>query len=277
MEFPHATKRSIGIFTLLSTSSAFTRPSFVYNTCGILSKVASFRRDEITTIAIAAKPTKWDNLVDEDEDDDEEDDFSPRIPPDMTYIPRNVKRQHEHFWSIRQVGGKEMTNDVYVREPGEETFWYTGKVARVTDVTLEQAVARQWPLIEQHAANLRPIELFPSRGRLEVWTAPGDSELEVAYNRPTLQMKKMEKNVDGADTVKNSLIGFQGEVYQKGEEGFRSWRTEDGFPARPEINPGGENRPPTDEEMAQLQRELEGKDINEIYEEQERRKAEGTY
>ena len=170
-----------------------------------------------------------------------------------------------------------MTNDVYVREPGEETFWYTGKVARVTDVTLEQAVARQWPLIEQHAANLRPIELFPSRGRLEVWTAPGDSELEVAYNRPTLQMKKMEKNVDGADTIKNSLIGFQGEVYQKGEEGFRSWRTEDGFPARPEINPGGENRPPTDEEMAQLQRELEGKDINEIYEEQERRKAEGTY
>lgn len=47
------------------------------------------------------------------------------------------------------------------------------------------------------------------------------------------------------------------QVYQKGEEGFRTWRTNDGFPARPEINPGGESRPPTAEELAQIQQELQ--------------------
>ena len=42
-------------------------------------------------------------------------------------------------------------------------------------------------------------------------------------------------------------------IFEKeGEEGFRSWRKEDGSPARPEINPGGETRPPTEEEMKTL-------------------------
>eukprot|EP00980_Cylindrotheca_fusiformis_P008860 scaffold1888_cov120-Cylindrotheca_fusiformis.AAC.30 len=182
----------------------------------------------------------------------------------MTYEPRNLIRQHEHFHAIRSVGGKDMTNDVYLRDPKTDVFWYIGKVARVSDVTLEKAVSRQWHMIERHGTNLRPVELWPHRGKLEIWTAPGDSELEVAYNRPSCNFQKMHRQVEGASKVKSHTIGFQGEVYQKGEDGFRTWRTDDGLPARPEISPGGETRPPTAEELAQVQQELQEKDDKQI-------------
>ena len=222
--------------------------------------VTSTTTSATTFSSLFVRRSKWDDLVDEDEEDEG---FKLlNVVPDMRYEPHNIKRQLDHFLAIRQAGGKEMCNDIYVREPKSEIFWYAGKTARISDVSLEQCIARQWPLIEQHAANLRPIELFPSRGHLEIWTAPGDSELDVAYNRPTLVMQKQQRQVEGADKVKSNFVGFQGEVYQKGEEGFRTWRTDDGLPARPEINPGGETRPPTAEELAQLQQELQGRDIN---------------
>jgi hypothetical protein len=170
----------------------------------------------------------------------------------MIYEPANLIRQHQHFHDIRGAGGQNMTNDVYVREPEALVFWYIGKVARVTEVSLEQTVARQWHMIERHAGNIRPIELRPHRGTLEIWTAPGDSEMLVAYNNPSCKFQKMNRQVDGASKVRSNIIGFQGEVYEKGEAGFRAWRTEEGLPDRPEINPEGASRPPTAEELAKV-------------------------
>lgn len=193
----------------------------------------------------------------------------PPIPPDMKYIERNVMRQHQHFVAIREAGGTEMTNDVYVCEPCSGIFWFVGKVARVSDVSLADAVARQWPLMEQHAANLRPLELYPYRGTLEIWTAPGDSELDVAYNRPNIVFEKMSRET--STNIKNIMVGFSGEVYQEGEEGFRTCRTKDGRPAKPEINDGSEARSPSDEEMVQLEEKLQGQDLNALYQEQQRR------
>lgn len=233
---------------------------------------------KVATTSLFVKPTKWDNIID-DEEDEEGYEFV-EIPPDMTYVERNIKRAHENFLAIRKAGGKLLTNDVYVRDPNTDVFWYSGKVAKVSDVSIEDCISRQWPMIERHAMNLRPLELYPIRGRLEIWVAPGDSELEVAYNRPTLQMKKMIRPKDFFEykrRIHNKLVGFQGEMYQEyNEEGFRTWRTEDGLPARPEINPGGGTRPPTDEEYDELMKKLRGKDVNKVYEEQERRKKEGT-
>jgi hypothetical protein len=256
------------VLTMRTTTDAFTS-----------SIVRSSITPASTTTAIHARPaSKWDNIVDDDDDDDDDDEFDngirPKVPvpPDMTYEPRNVKRQHETFLDIRKAGGKDVCNDVYVRNPNEDVFWYAGKVARVTGVSLEDCIARQWNVIEIHASNLRPIELFPHRGRLEIWTAPGDSELDVAYHRPSLQMIKHTPYVVSSRDLKNNCVGFQGEVYQQGEEGFRTWRTDDGWPARPEINPSEKMRAPTEEEYAQIQKDLQGKDINDIYEEQERRK-----
>ena len=220
-------------------------------------------------LLLFARPkSKWDLL--EDEDDDEEDDqksflgggsipSSLPVANDMKYTERNVKRSHENFLSLRNIGGKDVCNDVYAKSPREEEeVWYVGKIAKISDVSLDDCLARQWNLIEQHATSLRPIELYPQRGNLELWTAPGDTELDVAYNRPELKMTKMDKYEVTPQQLKNNLIGFQGEVYQEGEEGFRSWRDTDGSPARPEISPGGETRPPTEAELEQLQTEIVG-------------------
>lgn len=219
-----------------------------------------------TTPLFARAKSKWDLLEDDDEEDTFGNTFESKIPVanDMTYVERNVKRSHENFLSIRNIGGKDLCNDVYAKspQPNNEEVWYVGKVAKVSDVSLEDCIARQWNIIETHATNLRPIELYPHRGTLELWTAPGDTELDVAYNRPELIMTKMEHYEVTPTQLKNNMIGFQGEVYQEGEEGFRSWRKEDGSPARPEINPGGETRPPTEEEMEQVRLEMERQNIS---------------
>jgi hypothetical protein len=199
----------------------------------------------------------------------------PEVPKDMRYIEFNIMRQNKNWGAIRDVGGASVTNDVYVRSPNSNEFWFCGKIARISDVTVEQAVAKQYPLIEEHAARLRPMELYPKRGSLEIWVAPGDSEMDVAYNRPHIQFKKMKRSdeVDGAANVRNLEIGFQGEIYESGEEGFRTWRTEDGLPVRDEIKEPqqgvgaekGEKRPPTDEEMAKISEMLKGKDLNDLF------------
>ena len=131
-----------------------------------------------------------------------------------------------------------MTNDIYARDPDTDVFWFVGKVARVSDVSLQKAVARQYPLIEEHSARLRPLELFDKNGLLELWSAPGDSELDVAYNRPHVVFVKMARahEMEGrAEDVKSVEVGFQGEIYEGGEEGFRTQRRQDGSPLKPEI------------------------------------------
>lgn len=208
--------------------------------------------------------SKWDDL--------EDDEINEKIPRDMRYLESNVLRQNRNFVAIRETGGAEVTNDVYVRDRGTDTFWFVGKVARVSDVSIEQAISRQWFLIEEHAARLRPIELYPKRGDLEIWTAPGDSELDVAYNRPNVQFSKMEQDISGADQVKNIMLGFQGELYENGEDGFRTCRTEDGMPKKAEIETPaekGEKRAPTDEEMKDIEQMLQGKDLNSFFEDQQ--------
>ena len=252
-------------------SSAFTTPQL-----SSASPIIQIPRNIAPSRSTSSLLSKWDNLVDEDDDDGDGDgglDFGEELPGprDMRYIEFNIGRQHRNFVDIRTAGGPEMTLDVYSRKPGDDVFWFTGKVARVSDVAPEQAVARQWSLIETHAARLRPIELYPSRGKLELWTAPGDSELDVAYNRPTVQfvqMKRPEEGVEGLDAIKPGFVGFQGEIYEGGEEGFRTWRNDDGTPAKPEIidtPEKGEKRAPTDAEMEDIQELLKGKDLNELF------------
>ena len=141
---------------------------------------------------------------------------------------------------------------------------------------MDQAIARQWPIIEEHAANLRRLELYPHKGFLEVWTAPGDSEMDVVYNNPNSIFQKMDRNVEGANEINKMLIGFQGEMYDPGEEGFRTLRTDDGRPLKPEIvvaPDGGTTAPAGTEDLERLMETMKGMDLTKLYEEQERREG----
>jgi len=279
--------------------------------CSILLSCARIHAFSITSVRVHTRPViknwsrtgsapritclfekNWDKILAEEDDDQGK--KMAQIPFDMRYNQRNCERAQKTFAAIRSAGPGAPAADIYgcdsaSAKNGEAIFWYLGKVAHVSDVSLEQCVARQWPLIQQHASNLRPLELFPAwtNDSLELWCAPADSEMDVAYNRPEVTFAKMTDDVPGADKIKTNLIGFQGEVYEGGEEGFRSFRkVSDGSPARPEITgspvqqdevdaaAAGDalDRPPTDEEMQRLEEMLQRKDINELYEEQERRR-----
>ena len=258
------------------TTQAFTTPS---------------RRPERIHSLIVLRGKDWDAIVAADEDDG-----NANVPRDMQYNERNCERSARNYQAIRAAGGD--TADIYGccamtnndnDNDAAVTFWYLGKVAWVSGVSQAACVQRQWNLIQHHAANLRPLELFAtaSAGDMAVWCAPGDSELDVAYQRP--QIASMERIVRPPpplveEKIPNTFVGFQGEVYEGGEEGFRVWRrASDGGPGRPEIEgPAPDDaaatsssaETPTDEQMERLQEALQGKDINEIYEEQERRRRE---
>jgi hypothetical protein len=133
-------------------------------------------------------------------------------------------------------------------------------------------------MIVHHAANLRRLELYPHRHSIEIWTAPGDSEMDVVYNRPDVLFQKMSPNVVDEDVTKinKMLVGFQGEMYDQGEEGFRTLRTDDGRPLMPEIQvtpDGGSTAAASEEDLERLMATMGSMDLNELYKTQEAREG----
>lgn len=201
-------------------------------------------------------------LIDEDEDEDLQ--FNgPPVPRDMKYNLFNIQRQRENFDSIKAVAGVELTNDVYARDPTSDTFWFVGKVARTSDTPIENVIARQWSMIEEHSARLRPVELYPKWGELELWVAPGDSELDVAYCKPEVVFLQMFRDVNGASEVRNVEVGFAGELYEGSEEGFRTVRTPDGTAKTPETQSSVDRRQPSDAELDDLMEMLNSQVVSE--------------
>jgi len=117
---------------------------------------------------------------------------------DMAYVRSNLTRQAETYSALSGLDDPGSISDVYVRDPSSSSsssrggaFWYVGRVARCTGtVSLRGAVARQWNLIEEHATRLRPIELGRSWGRMEVWCAPGHTELRCAEDDPDVVLER---------------------------------------------------------------------------------------
>lgn len=96
-------------------------------------------------------------------------------------------------------------------------------------VNLQQAVARQFNLIEEHATRLRPVELGRAFGSCEVWVAPGDTEQELSNNNPNIRLEKMERYADGCEDVSSKEVGLNLEVVTNRGAGFFVERNEDGM------------------------------------------------
>jgi len=148
---------------------------------------------------------------------------------DMTYTETNIKRQLNFFTQIQNVGDSNVVNDVYARDPKRNIWWYVGKSARCTGtVTLQQAISRQYQLIEEHACRLRPVELGREIGKLEIWGAPYNSEQRVAQNDPSVLFEKMPREVKGDEDVSAIEVGFNCEFVTNKGVGFRVERRDDG-------------------------------------------------
>lgn len=176
-----------------------------------------------------------------------------------------------NFDRIRKVFGKTATTDVYVRSPlnDESVFWFVGKVIRmITDeeaqadpnsnwrpdnaATTEnelvgavyptevEAIISQKRLILEYAKNqLRPQNMAgPYSSALELWSAPGDSEMDVVQNKITLvKIDGSTKDLRDGFHVKD--VGYNPEIYvgdEKEKGGLRVVRDLEGRPVKPEFN-----------------------------------------
>lgn len=147
-----------------------------------------------------------------------------------------------NFDRIRKLYGKEATTDVYVRSPlnDETVFWFVGKVIRMIEVdgneggehelagevhpTESEAILSQKRLILEYAKNqLRPQNMGgPYSKNLELWSAPGDSEMDVVQNKIDLvpiggTSRDLREGFNVNDVGYNPEI-YVGEEKEKGGE-----------------------------------------------------------
>lgn len=74
----------------------------------------------------------------------------------------------------------------------------------------------------------RPLELGRDMTLLEVWCAPGDSEVEMEENKnPSFQFTKIEKTFSNIGNVALVEIGFKPELVTSRGETFRVERTKE--------------------------------------------------
>jgi hypothetical protein len=163
-----------------------------------------------------------------------------------------IRKLHGH--------GKDATTDVYVRSPlnDESIFWFVGKVIRMIDreedgshedelagtvyPTEAEAILSQKRLIVEYAKNqLRPQNMGgPFAKNLELWSAPGDSEMDVVQNKVSLvPIKGSSRDLSEGFNVKD--VGYNPEIYVGEEQekgGLRVVRDAEGNPVKPvfEIN-----------------------------------------
>jgi len=147
------------------------------------------------------------------------------------------------FDAIRKKHGKESCHDVYCYSPlnDKETFWYVGKIAvrPNTAATAQQAALSQKRLIFEYSKReLRPQNLGGKYSEaLELWLAPGDSEMDAVQNKVSLtKVEGTTKDLLPDFSVKD--VGYNPEIYvgdeiEKG--GLRIKRNpETGEPTKPE-------------------------------------------
>lgn len=151
------------------------------------------------------------------------------------------------FDTLRQTYGIAACSDVYVRSPDNDPqlFWFVGKVARCTKLqalkgtsipTPDEAVISQKRLILEYAKReLRPQNLGgPFAKALELWLAPGDSEMDCVQNRITLkQVTGSAADLSMGFSVAD--VGYNPEIYLGDETtkgGLRILRDNQGRPIK---------------------------------------------
>jgi hypothetical protein len=151
------------------------------------------------------------------------------------------------FDAIRKEHGTAACWDLYCKSPLDDPnrLWYVGKVAVVpnTAATPSQAVLAQKRIILEYSKReLRPQNLgLPKYAdSLELWLAPGDSEMECVQNKVSLEKVK-GSIADLVDDFSVAHVGYNPEIYlgdEREKGGLRIARDENGDPIKPvfEVN-----------------------------------------
>jgi hypothetical protein len=158
-----------------------------------------------------------------------------------------LAKQSEIYDNLFKENGNNHHIDVYCRLNITEVFYFVGKVNYIPTLTANNALLAQKNLIIEYSKSLRPKDLAGPNGMLgdlELWYAPGNSEMNVAQNKIKLEGPLIGNEEDMLGIVKPKEIGFSPEIYQGGEEGFRCKRDNQGNPLAAVFDVKFQNEPP---------------------------------
>lgn len=162
---------------------------------------------------------------------------------------RDAANTYDHLHSLY---GKACVTDLYVRSPLNDPsiYWFVGKVARRLDdnhrvgstnpTELDAVLSQKRIILEWAKIHLRPQNFGGSYSKqLEIWMAPGDSEMDVVQNKVVLVQARGSASKDMSQGFHVSDVGFNPEIYV-GEEvtqgGLRVKRNELGQPLKPAFD-----------------------------------------
>ena len=152
-----------------------------------------------------------------------------------------LRKAANTFDALRKEHGAENCFDVYLRSPlnSPTIFWFVGKVAidPNSSATSQAAVLAQKRLILEYAkTQLRP-QNFGGKyaSQLDLWLAPGDSEMNVVRNMVDLEPVRGSAS-DLPEGFDVSTVGFNPEIYigdEVRDGGLRVERSEEGKVTKP--------------------------------------------
>jgi hypothetical protein len=157
-----------------------------------------------------------------------------------------LRQAANNFDALRKEYGKECCHDLYCKSPlnDPELLWFVGKIAvrPNTAATPQQAVLSQKRIILEYSkTKLRP-QNFGGKyaSTLELWLAPGDSEMDVVQNKLALEKVKGSAT-DLSEDFSIVDVGYNPEIYlgdEVAQGGLRIKRDENGEPVKApfEIN-----------------------------------------
>lgn len=167
-----------------------------------------------------------------------------------------LRKVANRFDVIRKEHGVAACRDVYVRSPlhSETTFWFVGKIACVTaekddddDDTvdaprfLQTSLLLKRIILEYSKDQLRPQVMGGKyASALELWLAPGDSEMDVATNKVNLHPVRGSLSTGTETALAASDVGYNPEIYigdERVKGGLRVERDENGVPTKPAFEP----------------------------------------
>uniref|UniRef100_A0A7S2FZ79 Uncharacterized protein n=1 Tax=Octactis speculum TaxID=3111310 RepID=A0A7S2FZ79_9STRA len=126
-------------------------------------------------------------------------------------------------------------SDIYVRVPSSEVFWFVGKVANEKDISSDQAICTQKRLILEHGKQLQ-LDLKVSK-MLEIWKAPGNTEVAVAqYAQELSSVERVPLDDSTAvEAFRSGILGFEPEQYEDPAKGFYVRLGNDGKPRKDRV------------------------------------------
>jgi hypothetical protein len=147
-----------------------------------------------------------------------------------------------------------IVHDVYARVVPSSTFWFIGKVGHSPNITTNEAFKSLEILLIEYAKTLRKIELGGSEainGQFQIWIAPGNAEMQCAQNKLKLT-NALQFNTNTTNYVNFHQLGYQPEVYQNDEPGFRIKRNDQGEAIEAEYDINIRSRLPEDDQRIDI-------------------------